>query len=105
MIWKGHASTIWRAPWPPAARGGEIDCTCNGEKICARQDGVCCQPEQLCNEERVCCPSGETCGPGDACCPTERVCRPSNTCCPAGGVPNACCAANGTFFNGVCVTP
>jgi hypothetical protein len=104
--------------------GGEIDCTCNGEKVCARQEGVCCQPEQVCNEERVCCPPGETCGPGDACCPTERVCLLSNKCCApgmfctpgggtcctpedtciVGGAPQpACCTNIGTCIDGVCV--
>jgi hypothetical protein len=103
--------------------GGEVDCACNGEKVCAEKDGVCCQPEQLCDSKRVCCPSGETCGPGDACCPTERVCLPSDDCCPAGkicapgggvccapeeicavgGVPNACCGGIGTCIGGVCV--
>jgi hypothetical protein len=102
--------------------GGEIDCSCEGEKVCAEKDEVCCRPEQLCDEKRVCCPSGETCGPGDACCPTERVCLPSDTCCPAGkiyargggvccapadvcevgGVDEACCSAPQQCVAGVC---
>jgi hypothetical protein len=105
--------------------GGEIDCSCDGEKVCAEKDGVCCRPEQLCDSKRACCRPGETCGPGDACCPTERVCLPSNTCCAAGkicapgvgvccapenictvgGVPNACCGGIGTCIGGMCVIP
>src|SRR5918997_1006898 len=28
--------------------GGEITCTCPGEKVCALDDGVCCQPDLVC---------------------------------------------------------
>ena len=102
--------------------GGEIDCTCDGGKVCAEKDGVCCRPEQLCDEKRVCCPPGEGCGPGDACCPKERICTPSDVCCAVsdvcargggvccasqrvcaiGGVDEACCSAPQQCVAGVC---
>ena len=104
--------------------GGDIKCTCHGEKVCARDDGVCCQPDLVCAGKCDPCREGEVCGPGDACCPTERVCRPSNECCPdgmfctpgggtccvpedpclVGGAPEpACCTNLGTCIGGVCV--
>jgi hypothetical protein len=104
--------------------GGEIRCTCPGDKVCAWQDGVCCHPERVCEERSICCPAGETCGPGDACCPNERLCLRSDECCAAGmfctpgggtccvpedtcivgGAPQAaCCTDIGTCINGVCL--
>jgi hypothetical protein len=77
--------------------GGSFDCTCDGQTVCARRDGVCCQPERLCDEKRVCCQGSDTCAPEDICCPPERLCLPSNRCCPVGEV----CARGG----GVCCTP
>lgn len=105
--------------------GGELKCSCNGDKVCARDDAVCCQPERLCDDKRVCCKGDDVCGPGDACCSSERVCAPSNECCSAGkvcapgggvccqpenicevgGVPEACCASPAECVNGVCQTP
>ena len=104
--------------------GGEIKCTCDGEKVCAREDGVYRQPDLVCAGKCDSGREGEVCGPGDACCPIERVCRRSNACCPAGmfctpgggtccvpedtcqvgGVPEpACCTEIGTCIGDVCV--
>ena len=103
--------------------GGELKCTCNGDKVCAQDDAVCCPRERLCDGKRVCCKGDDVCGPGDACCPPERLCIPSNVCCSAskvcapgggvcclpenvcevGGVQNACCEGQGVqCVNGVC---
>ena len=104
--------------------GGELKCTCDGDRVCARDDAVCCPPERLCGGKRVCCKGADVCGPGDACCPSERACFPSDVCCPAGtectvgggtcclledicrtgGVAAACCDNPGQqCVNGVCV--
>jgi hypothetical protein len=82
--------------------GGEIRCTCDGDKVCAREDEVCCQPDLVCEDTRVCCQKGEVCGPSDTCCPPEQLCAGKQVCCGKGevcGPGDACCPIERACFS------